>query len=136
MEILLAIAVIFGIAFWLAFGGQCPECKKACYEQDWPRLQKGLSEALRRTAPALREIGIEIEFLGHKRDGSYISIKHFLLSENSDHNDHTVTDQPKTQEIQGLCDGVTVVTNNFGKSKKPNGDIQARSEYNVTKYGE
>ncbi len=133
MEILLAIAVIFGIAFWLAFGGQCPECKKACYEQDWPRSQKGLSEALRRTAPALREIGIEIEFLGHKRDGSYISIKHFLLSEN---NDHTVPDQPITSEIQGLCDGVTVVTDDFVMSKKPNGNMQAQSDYHMAKYGE
>jgi len=57
--------------------------------------------------------------LGHERDGSHISIKRFLLSENKDHNDHTVTDQPKTNEIQGFCDGVTVVTDDFEKEKIP-----------------
>jgi hypothetical protein len=74
--------------------------------------------------------------LGHKRDGSYISIKHFLLSENNDHNDHTVPDQPITSEIQGLCDGVTVVTDDFVMSKKPNGNMQAQSDYHMAKYGE
>ena len=39
---------------------------------------------------------------------------------------HTVTDQAKTVEIPGFCDDVTVVTNDFEKSEKPNGDIHGQ----------
>ena len=91
--------------------------------EGWPRSPKGLSEALRRTAPALREIGIDVEFLGHQRDGAHISIKRFLLSENNDHKDHTVTDQANTGEVQGFCDGVTDVTDVSEKPEKPNRNI-------------
>ena len=101
--------------------------------QDHPKVYP---RHLRRTAPALREIGIDVEFLGHQRDGSHISIKRFLISENNDHNDHQVTVQPKTSGIQGLCDGVTVVTDDSGKSKKPNGDTRGKSDYLAAKYGE
>ena len=64
---------------------------------------------------------------------SYYSIKRYLLSEN---NDHTVTDQPKTSEIKGFRDGVTVATDDYGKSQKPNGDIQVISDYHMAKYRE
>jgi hypothetical protein len=42
--------------------------------EGWPKSPKGLSDVLRRTSPALREMGIDVEFLGHKRDGTHIEI--------------------------------------------------------------
>ncbi|ALN60873.1 hypothetical protein GLE_5532 [Lysobacter enzymogenes] len=36
----------------------------------WPRSPKGLSDQLRRVAPAYRAKGIEIEHRGHTRDGA------------------------------------------------------------------
>lgn len=41
----------------------------------WPRSPKGLTEALKRMAPALRGVGVHIRFLGHKRDGSHESVE-------------------------------------------------------------
>lgn len=92
--------------------------------EGWPRSAKGLSEAMKRTAPALREIGIGIEFLGHRRDGSHISILPVFDSENNDHKAHTITDQTKNGEMPDSCDGVTVVTDDSGKSEQPNEDIK------------
>lgn len=86
--------------------------------EGWPRSAKGLSEALKRTAPALREIGICIEFLGHRRDGSHISISPFIVSEYNDHKAHTVTNRTKTEEMLEICDDVTVVTDDSGKLEK------------------
>jgi hypothetical protein len=99
--------------------------------EGWPRSPKGLSEALRRTAPALREIGIDIEFLGHQRDGAHISIRRFLSSENNDHNRHTVTDQVKTEEVPDFCDDVTVVMVDSGKSEKPHEDTPEQPDTKV-----
>ncbi len=91
---------------------------------------------MRRTAPALREIGIDIEFQGHQRDGSHISIKRFLLSENNDHKAHTVTDQPNTDEISDIGDGVTVVTDDSEMSRTPIRDIPGKPNYRAAKYSE
>jgi hypothetical protein len=99
--------------------------------EGWPRSPKGLSEALRRTAPALREIGIDIEFLGHQRDGAHISIRRSLLSENNGHKAHTVTDQTKAEKIFETCDGVTVVTDDSEKSEERKGEIQGQPDTKV-----
>ena len=85
--------------------------------EGWPRSAKGLSEALRRSAPALREIGVGVEFHGHKRDGSHISLKHISQIEIDHHNDHIVTSQVNSEENLTDCDGVTDVTVD---SEKPN----------------
>jgi shikimate kinase len=47
------------------------------YHQDgegWPKSPKGLSEVLRRMAPALKEHGVELEFSSRKRDGYHVNI--------------------------------------------------------------
>ena len=42
--------------------------------QDWPRSAKALSAELRRHQPALRRLGIEIEWLGHHSRGNLVRI--------------------------------------------------------------
>jgi len=62
--------------------------------EGWPKSPRGLSDTLRRMSPALSELGINIEFLGHQRQGAKISItiSDFNLEhENNHHHHHTVT---------------------------------------------
>jgi hypothetical protein len=62
--------------------------------EGWPKSPRGLSDTLRRMSPALSELGINIEFLGHQRQGAKISITLSdinLEQENNRHNYHSVT---------------------------------------------
>ena len=84
--------------------------------EGWPRSPKGLSEVLRRMGPALKETNILVEFLGHRNDGSYVSIKRVFESKDNDHNHHSVTES----EFKNLFgDEVTEVTvaNKVGQPK-------------------
>ena len=110
---------------------------ESSYHQEgegWPKSPKGLGEVLRRMAPALRVAGVTVEFLGHKRDGSHVSLAFIDLnkeSENKGHNRHTVTDQVKTAQIAGYCDDVTDVIVDSGKSGKPHEDTLEQSDTRV-----
>jgi hypothetical protein len=48
--------------------------KGQIWADDWPRNARALSEQLRRYAPNLRRIGIEVEFLGRAKRGSVVRI--------------------------------------------------------------
>jgi len=77
--------------------------------EGWPRSPRGLSDTLRRMSPALSELGINIEFLGHQRQGTKISITFSAINseqENIRHNDHSVT---KSNITSINSDGVTKV---------------------------
>jgi len=62
--------------------------------EGWPRSIKGMGDVLRRMAPALRGVGINIEFLGRQRDGWHVRISS-CDEKNGDrsnvHNVHTCT---------------------------------------------
>lgn len=103
--------------------------------EGWPRSPRGLGETLRRMAPALRELGVEIHFIGHKRDGSHVrihSIPHFFELQNNRHNGHTVTDSPKNVgSLDNFRDGrddVTDVTVKMGNKKMPKRDMHTQDE--------
>jgi hypothetical protein len=65
---------------------------------------------MKRSAPALREIGVDVEFHGHKRDGTHISIQRIFQNAIDRHNDHTVTSPVNSEEKKADCDDVTDVT--------------------------
>lgn len=93
--------------------------------EGWPKTPRGLGDVLRRMAPALLSVGIRVDFLGHKRDGSHIRLgfaKKLKCScdDHNDHNDHN-------DHIRGAasshvdCDGVTVVTDDIEKKNQAAG---------------
>ena len=51
----------------------------------WPRSPKGLSDQLRRIAPAYRAKGIDISHLGHSRDGALWRIAEIRNSNTTQH---------------------------------------------------
>lgn len=80
----------------------------------WPKSAKGLSDGLRRMAPALRSDGIDVIFEGHKRDGNHVSIfAREILSPNNLHEVHTFTQSvqagQETTSPKAECERVKVV---------------------------
>ena len=66
--------------------------------EGWPKSPRGLSDTLRRMSPALAELGLNIEFLGHQRTGSKVRLSFSntnLEAGNNSHNDHSVTKQER-----------------------------------------
>jgi len=67
----------------------------------WPKSERGLSSVLKRMKPALRVNGIEVEFLGHQRDGTHVRV--YLITQNNiqgsnRHNRHAVTDNAPNEQ--------------------------------------
>lgn len=84
--------------------------------EGWPRSPEGLSHALRRLAPALRELGVEVERTGHSRTGNTVRIS----SSNADKQDNPSTHShlhDNSRSREGLKD-VKVDSNPSGSEKK------------------
>ena len=102
------LAMVDDVAAWTGTVSQLKRFLESNYQQDaegWPRSPKGLADILRRMTPAFRELGVEVRFLGHRRDGSYVHI--FSSSENV----HEQPSQPShSNENPFEGDRVRVVT--------------------------
>jgi len=69
--------------------------------EGWPKSPRGLGETLRRMAPALRELGVEIRFGGRQNDGVHVhiySIPGFSKSKNNVHDVHTFTESSEIDQ--------------------------------------
>ncbi len=70
----------------------------------WPRSARGLSEILRRQAPALQSVGIEVTFDPVRRmDGYHVAVQKHSLPEGKKSNDvHDVHEAHEVQETGGI----------------------------------
>jgi hypothetical protein len=74
-------------------GGLLHELQQKARNQEqqlpgWPRSARALGSELRRLAPCLDRMGVEVEFLGHRRDGHWVSIKEVREDSHNGHNSH------------------------------------------------
>lgn len=60
--------------------------------EGWPKSVRGFSGILRRLAPALRELGVEVEFLNRERDGRKLRITSTVKNWKPDTTDTTDTE--------------------------------------------
>ncbi len=67
--------------------------------EGWPKSPKGLSNILKRMAPALREQGLDINFKGHQRDGWHVQLHYYDVFLESEINSHTVTQSKKNISV-------------------------------------
>ena len=115
------------------WGGTLKELKgkleDKCYHQEgegWPKSPRGLGGILRRMAPALRELGVNIDFTGRQRDGCHLSIcffPDFFKPENNVHNVHTYTESG-LNSLHSECVNVVNVENENKKTLEKNKDVE------------
>ena len=49
--------------------------EQAKRRKDWPATPKGMSAALRRLAPSLRKVGVNVAFGGHTKNGTSVTLE-------------------------------------------------------------
>ncbi len=115
------VALVYSEVTWKGSMKELKDRLENQYKRDgegWPRSERGLSGILKRMKSSLRSKRVGVEFLGHKRDGSHVRLYNITRekeSQNNDHNDHTVTDNPKNGQNSLICDDVTVVKEDLTK---------------------
>jgi hypothetical protein len=87
--------------------------------EGWPKSPIGLSNTLRRLAPALREVGIEIE---HKPRTNTQRLVRIYLTENSE-SEKQSSPSSLCHQNDEISDGVTVVTHDSGTSENQQEDM-------------
>jgi hypothetical protein len=87
--------------------------------EGWPKSAKGMSDALTRLAPALREVGIEFE---RKPRTNSQRLIHIYLTENSDSEKQSSPSSLRHQN-DAISDGVTVVTHDSEASENQQEDM-------------
>ena len=94
--------------------------------EGWPKSPKGLSDILSRLAPALREVGIEVERLPRTNNRR---LTHIYLIENSENQNQSSPSSLRHQNDE-ISDDVTVVTHNSETSENQQEDMYLNVEAN------
>lgn len=64
---------------------------------EWPRTPRALGDSLRRLAPNLARIGVEVVFHGHRRDGHWVTVEETPAGHG--HNGHDGHAEPQAKEV-------------------------------------